>query len=516
MARAHPNPGGRRVTRLAWPDTRTIWRWHFYAGLFCIPFVLLLSTTGLVYLFKPQIDDLIDWRYEHLAAPAHPAAPAAEARAALRAVPGSSLLAYELPRTDRSAARVIVLRGGEALRVYVDPGDLTIRKTVPEEWRFERIIFNLHGQLLLGNRGSLVVELVASWAIVMILTGLCLWWPRPSPGRSGAAGLLYPRLRAGGRIVWRDLHAVSGFWASMLVLFLLVSGLPWSYGWGSYLQAMRSAAGATAILPDWRIGHVPARTEIAGPAAQEHMARTMPDMAGMAAPAAIFAAFTWTHPGALRGWAIPSATDIAFALGVLSDMGGMAMPAPAKTALPSGALDRVVAAVQPLHLAYPVLVTPPKAGSSVWAARSDAQDRLLRTTLAVSADGRILRRTDFGERKLLDRIVGIGVAVHEGRLFGWPNVVLNAFAALSMIMVSISGLTMWLTRRRPGRLGAPVALASRPVARVIIVLAALLAVALPMFGLSVALVALAERLVLRRIPRVADWLGLDCRERARA
>lgn len=35
---------------------RTIWRWHFYAGLFVLPFVLILSVTGSIYLFKPQID----------------------------------------------------------------------------------------------------------------------------------------------------------------------------------------------------------------------------------------------------------------------------------------------------------------------------------------------------------------------------------------------------------------------------------------------------------------------------
>jgi hypothetical protein len=49
--------------------------------------------------------------------------------------------------------------------------------------------------LLLGRRGSWVVELAASWAIVLIVTGLYLWWPR---GR-GLAGTLWPRLagRAG-------------------------------------------------------------------------------------------------------------------------------------------------------------------------------------------------------------------------------------------------------------------------------------------------------------------------------
>jgi Na+:H+ antiporter, NhaA family len=42
---------------------------------------------------------------------------------------------------------------------------------------------------------------------------------------------------------------------------------------------------------------------------------------GMAVPAALYAAFNWSDPAALRGWAIPAATDIAFSLGVLAALG---------------------------------------------------------------------------------------------------------------------------------------------------------------------------------------------------
>jgi Na+:H+ antiporter, NhaA family len=47
---------------------------------------------------------------------------------------------------------------------------------------------------------------------------------------------------------------------------------------------------------------------------------------GMVVPAAIYIAFNWHNPDALRGWAIPTATDIAFSLGILSLLGNRVPP----------------------------------------------------------------------------------------------------------------------------------------------------------------------------------------------
>ncbi len=247
------------TARRPWPDYRAVWRWHFYAGLFCIPFIIVLAASGSIYLFKPQVESWIDRHYDNLAIKDRPGSAADQIRAALAVIPGSTLNGYEMPQGAGDAARVIVSQDGKATRVYVHPESLRVLKTVDEDARLMRFLFRLHGELLMGNRGSAVVELAASWAIVMIVTGLYLWWPRKA---KSLGGIVYPRLGGGSRVFWRDLHGVTGFWISGLALFLLLSGLPWAKFWGDYFRNVRRITGTVWRGRTGRMG--PPRTPRAG------------------------------------------------------------------------------------------------------------------------------------------------------------------------------------------------------------------------------------------------------------
>lgn len=430
-----------------------VWRWHFYAGMLCIPLVIWLACTGALYLWRPQVEAWLDRPCDHLATSGPVASPDAQVATALAAVPGSTLRKYGLPDAPDQAVRILVSRHGTDMRVYVDPRSLAVLKIATEEKRPFRMIFHLHGELLAGAIGSYLVELAACWAIVMILTGLYLWWPR---GQRGYAGILYPRLGNGRRLFWRDIHATAGIWVSVCALALILTGLPWAKGWGSYLIEIRQLTGTARGTVDWTIGGKPPKQE------------------------------------AMRG-------DHA-------SHGAMAMATPP---IQPGELARVIAAARPFAVTPPVLISPPTRPGAPWSIASDAADRPLRSDLKIDgASGRIVNHTTFAQRHWIDRVIGYGVAGHEGALFGIANQIIGTVSAMLLVTLAVSGAILWWRRRPIGLLGAPMPL-TRPRFGIGLVATVIgLGLSLPLFGLSLIGVLLLERLVLRPLPATRRWLGL--------
>jgi len=446
---------------------RMIWRWHFYAGLFCIPFIIWLSVTGAIYLFKPQFEAWQDHAYEHLPMTGAAAAPSQQVAAALAAAPGTRLNAYQIPRTPDSAAQIIVGQGESVYRAYVNPQSLEVLQVINDDHRPMQVVHDLHGRFLIGDPGSILTELAASWGIVMIVSGLYLWWPRDV---RGLGGVLYPRLSRRGRPFWRDLHGVVGFWVSAFALFLIVSGLPWTHFWGSNFRALRQIGQVEAVKQDWATGR---SAEMA-----ERVAMNRP------------ADGDDEHAQHRHGMTMAASSDA----GVVD----------------ATALDRIVATLAPMPLAQPVKVYPPSQKSAQWYAWSLPPDRTQRVKLTFdAATGAVRTRQEFSDKRLIDRIVGVGVSAHEGQLFGWFNQVLGLLTTAGLIALSLSGFMAWFKRRPQGLLGAPPVLLGPGVPAALWGPALLLGLLLPMLGLSMIAVLIVERLLLRRIRRARDFLGLQ-------
>jgi uncharacterized iron-regulated membrane protein len=175
------------------------------------------------------------------------------------------------------------------------------------------------------------------------------------------------------------------------------------------------------------------------------------------------------------------------------------------------AIDTLMPAVVAEGLAWPVLVSPPKTPGGTWTARSDSPNRPLRTTLSMdAATGAVTGRQFFADKPVVDRVVGVGIAAHEGALFGLPNQLLGLLATTGLVTLSVSAIAMWWKRRPAGAaLGAPKAQAVTPrLAYGVFAVIALIGVLLPLFGATLVAVLLVERLLLRRLSGASRFLGL--------
>jgi uncharacterized iron-regulated membrane protein len=422
---------------------RTIWRWHFYAGLFVMPFILILSLTGAVFLFKPQIDRWEERAFRGLSTRVA-VSPNAQLDAAMAAFPGATFSSYRLPVAPGDAALLhLGLSDGSMRDVFVSPDGKVIGSLDPD-WRIIEIMSSIHGSLLLGKVGRWMVELAASWAIVMILSGLYLWWP--SGGR--LAGVVWPRLSLGKRAFWRDIHAVTGFWVSSFALVLLVSGLPWASVWGDAFKVARTELGLMQGKQDWKTGGAHAE--------HDHNAMMTMDKANV----------------------------------------------------PLANLSLIVGKARAENLEFPVVISPPSEKME-WSVKSNTQNRPNRVTITYDmATGTQLDRQDFASRHVIDRVVGYGIAWHEGALLGWFNVAAGLFTAVALTTLMVSGFIMWRRRRPEAVLGAP-PLPHVP-ARIggVVAILLLLAAILPLLAASLILLWLVERMIFPSFPGISAWLGL--------
>ncbi|WP_144141289.1 PepSY-associated TM helix domain-containing protein [Paraburkholderia sp. BCC1884] len=488
------------------PGYRTLWRWHFYAGLFVMPFLVVLAITGTLYCFQPQIEPLL---YPQLLVVKPVAMPRltedallVKARAAMPPT-STAVTATIASAPDRSSEFVFRLADGDKQSVYVNPYSGEVLGTLSVEHRFMQVDRMLHRKLLLGKPGELLMELAACWTLVMIATGVALWWPRRSQTVRAA---LVPRFKLQGRPLWKNLHSVMGIWLALGALAFVLSGLPWTGSWGKQFKALATAANLGAPPGSW--GGLPLRSispgtrNVATAAAPGDQAAA-PDAADPHSAHHAHSADMDSMPGMVMD-------DLPLPLTPWA-VGNLRVPASteadAVSALPLGNIVERIAA---LGVTDGYSIVLPTSATGVYTVSYFPDDpRQERTLYLDQYSGAILKDIRYGDYGAVSKAVSYGTSLHMGRYFGLANQLLCAAISLGLAAMAVTGCVMWWKRRPQSALGAPSRERAAPPMRSWKIGLVLLGVVFPLMGVTLVAVWIVDRAIVGRGSRPANPSALE-------
>lgn len=418
---------------------RAVWRWHFYAGLLVLPFLISLSLTGGLYLFRDEIDNFIHADLKQVSVNGEPLAPSALMAAALTTYPGTGIK-YTDPVSASASAEVTVRQDKAGkIAVYVDPYSGAVLGQLPDRGTVMWLIRNLHSLKYFGTIAGYLLEIAAGWSIMLVATGLYLWWPRKQRG-----GIITVRGSPKKRVFWRDLHAVTGLCAGMFIVFLAFTGMPWSAFTGG-------------MLNQWVNGYnygYPAGVRIMLPMSDVRL----------------------THQ-AKTSWSLEQA-QIPQSLQQVKEPQAQMLPAPLT-------IDQAVAIFRQSGMHRGFAVNLPLDSSGVYSGSVYPDDVFGQRVIHLDQySGKALIDVHYKDYGPVAQALEFGINIHLGQQFGLVNQIVLLLACVAIILLAVAACVMWWKRRPRGGLGIPPLPQNMRVFRPLIGLLLIGGLIFPLVGLS--------------------------------
>ncbi|WP_073953636.1 PepSY domain-containing protein [Thalassospira sp. TSL5-1] len=399
------NTGGKNGANGTNGFYRAVWRWHFYAGLFVLPFIILMALTGGAFLFHHEIDNYV---YSDLKqVPASPAAPLPYSTQIADALAHQNGKAVKLttPNSPTGSTEVTIAdASGVRHAVYVNPYNGQVLGELMDRGTIMWTIRHIHSLVEFGTFPNALIEIVGGWTILLVLTGIYLWWPKPKDGSSRLA----IRGKPGNRRWWRDSHAVIGLFAGFFILFLATTGMPWSVFWGKY--ANQFANGTPTGYPSGVRVNVPLSTI------------PMIDAFGN------------------TGWTTENAP----------------LPQSVDTAPHAIGIDEATRILNDLGMTPGYAVSLPVGDRGVYSASIYPNDLSLQRVIHLDQySGKPLIDMSYADYGPLGRGLEWAVNVHMGQQYGLANQFVMLSVCVALIFMAVSAGVMWWKRRPSGQMGVP-------------------------------------------------------------
>lgn len=415
---------------------RLVWRWHFYAGMFSAPFLLVIAITGGLYVFKDELEPMI-YRQMLVVEPKAQKKSFVELMESAKKVFNDGHLEGFLTKADPTRTTAVVFHGHNDLHqiVYVNPYTAEVTGQITEGQNIFEIILKFHRNLFIGTTGRIITELATCWGIVLLATGVYLWWPR---GQKTVWGVFLPRLNTAPYIVFRDLHAVPAVYLSLFLFLVMFTGLFFSSVWGKGYVSIGKATGSFTLEMFRHPNVTPKSPDQKHISPDEAYAKASPYLTGK---------------------------NLLFRL-----------PDDSKPPEPGHANS------------YGFIERDP---NRIWELKAVVLDPYT---------GELIKEHHFSGLGTMMKVRNFAIAIHMGTIFGMPTKILAFAVTLVLTLLCFTGVYMWWLRRPKGRIGVPLGRLHLRIGWPVFAATSIAALIMPVFGISLLLVAGGEWLTRR-------WFG---------
>lgn len=210
-------------------------RIHLWGGLVSGIVVFIVSITGCLFVFEEEIRDLTLWQYRFVTPAETARVPLATLEAlAKKEFPGKQI---EQVRVFSDASRASILKlvdanskarkgkenNKEAYGFNPYTGALLGKYNMEHD--FMHLVEDMHKSLLLGETGKWIIKVNVVVFLVMLLSGLYIWWPRKKNQRKFAFAINF---KSKFQVLNYSLHNVLGFYFLLPLFLITLTGIWWA------------------------------------------------------------------------------------------------------------------------------------------------------------------------------------------------------------------------------------------------------------------------------------------------
>jgi uncharacterized iron-regulated membrane protein len=206
---------------------------HLWLGLATGIVLIIVALTGSLLTFEDELEPILFRKRVVVTATGQRLPVDSLLQIANTAFPGKKVNRLIIPDAANRSLQARIGAKGKGLKVvYINPYTGKILFKGAYDKQFFRQVLSLHRYMLLGNTGKVITGVSCSICLFLVISGLIIWWPANKSAIKQRFRI--KRNASGKRLTW-DLHAVSGFYMSIILLLITLTGFVWSYDWADQL-----------------------------------------------------------------------------------------------------------------------------------------------------------------------------------------------------------------------------------------------------------------------------------------